>query len=209
MERVHFEQERMVEELKDLVDRGLFTEKETKQILKKRTHYETLLIRRVAKKSDFLRYAAYEMGLEALRRKRVHRIEADGPRTVSDYGMVKRQFEIFERALVKFKSDVGIWVQYIQVAKREGATERVGRVLARAVQTHPGEEQLWVMSAQWEMQGGSVTGARGILMRGIRMNGTSAEVWREWVRMERWAGVDGVVDEVERQARMAVPGIEL
>jgi hypothetical protein len=36
--------------------------------------FETALVRRVSKKADFLRYAAYEMGLEQLRRKRVDRL---------------------------------------------------------------------------------------------------------------------------------------
>jgi U3 small nucleolar RNA-associated protein 6 len=42
--------------------------------MKKRTAFETALVRRVAKKADYLRYAAYEMGLEQLRRKRVARM---------------------------------------------------------------------------------------------------------------------------------------
>jgi U3 small nucleolar RNA-associated protein 6 len=42
--------------------------------MKKRMAFETALVRRVAKKADFLRYAAYEMGLEQLRRKRVERL---------------------------------------------------------------------------------------------------------------------------------------
>lgn len=42
--------------------------------MKKRTAFETSLIRRVARKGDYLRYAAYEMGLEALRKKRVERL---------------------------------------------------------------------------------------------------------------------------------------
>jgi hypothetical protein len=88
----------MLAELKDLVQKGLFTavsfellrlispleitetysfvQAETKQIMKKRTAFETALVRRVAKKSDFVRYAAYEMGLEQLRRKRVERLRA-------------------------------------------------------------------------------------------------------------------------------------
>ena len=36
--------------------------------------YETALVRRVAKKGDFLRYISYEMGLEELRRKRLERM---------------------------------------------------------------------------------------------------------------------------------------
>jgi len=42
--------------------------------MKKRTAFETALVRRVAKKADFLRYASYEMRLEQLRRKRVERL---------------------------------------------------------------------------------------------------------------------------------------
>jgi hypothetical protein len=56
-----------------------------------------------------------------------------GPPSISDYALVRRQFHIFERALKKFKSDVGLWIQYIQVAKKEGARALVGRITARFV----------------------------------------------------------------------------
>ena len=42
--------------------------------MQKRTAFETALVRRIPKKSDFLRYATYEMNLEALRRKRFERL---------------------------------------------------------------------------------------------------------------------------------------
>lgn len=57
-------------------------QKEIKHVIKKRTAFETALVRRVAKKADFLRYASYEMGLELLRRKRAERMseaETCGP----------------------------------------------------------------------------------------------------------------------------------
>ena len=54
--------------------------------------------------------------------------------SISDYALVRRQFQLFERALKKFKSDVGLWIQYIQVAKREGARSLMGRITARLVQ---------------------------------------------------------------------------
>lgn len=54
-----------------------------------------------------------------------------GPPTVSDYALVRRQFHIFERALKRFKSDVGLWIQYIQLAKHEGARVLLGRITAR------------------------------------------------------------------------------
>jgi U3 small nucleolar RNA-associated protein 6 len=45
-----------------------------KQILKKRTAFETALVRRIAFKSDYLQYLAYEIQLESLRQKRVKRL---------------------------------------------------------------------------------------------------------------------------------------
>lgn len=42
--------------------------------MQKRTVFETALVRRVAKKNDYLRYVQYEMGLEALRKKRLERL---------------------------------------------------------------------------------------------------------------------------------------
>ena len=58
--------------------------------------------------------------------------------SISDYAMVRRQFYIFERALRKFKADVGLWVQYIELAKKERATGLVGRISARYC------ELLWI-----------------------------------------------------------------
>lgn len=119
--------------------------------MKQRSIHEATLVRRVAKKSDFLRYASYEMGLEHLRRKRVERlsmcrVQMDNlsmlnvtseipktPVTVSDFALVRRQFHIFERALKRFKSDVGLWIEYIQLAKKENARSLVGRITARSV----------------------------------------------------------------------------
>jgi U3 small nucleolar RNA-associated protein 6 len=164
----------MLSELKDLIDRGLFSrvcgfsktfffflldvrgQTEAKAILKKRREFEMALVRRVARKSDFLRYAAYEMDLERLRRKRVEKISERGPlalgqswewttdtvrflwfteqkspQSVSDYAIVKRVFQIFERAIRKFKGDVGIWMEYIKVAENAGAKALAGKITAR------------------------------------------------------------------------------
>lgn len=54
-----------------------------KQILKKRTGFETTLVRRIAKKADFLRYIAYETDLEHLRRKRSTKLGLSKPRILA------------------------------------------------------------------------------------------------------------------------------
>lgn len=191
----------MLPELKDLVQKSLFNQAEVKQIVKKRTQFETALVRRIPKKSDFLRYAAYEMNLEQLRRKRVERLklEKTAP-SISDYALVRRQFQIFERALKKFKSDVGLWIQYIQVAKREGARSLVGRITARALQLHPRTPALYIIAASHELNHMSPSAARTLLQRGLRLNADSIDMWREYVRMEM-----GFVEGMKR--RWTVLGI--
>ena len=42
--------------------------------MKRRTHFEYALRRRISRKADFLRYIEYEMNLEALRRRRRERL---------------------------------------------------------------------------------------------------------------------------------------
>jgi U3 small nucleolar RNA-associated protein 6 len=58
-----------------------------------------------------------------------------GPATVSDFALVRRQFQIYERALKKFGADVALWLEYIHCAKREGARALVGRLTARSADT--------------------------------------------------------------------------
>ncbi|KDQ21825.1 hypothetical protein BOTBODRAFT_99309 [Botryobasidium botryosum FD-172 SS1] len=185
MERVHYYQEQSLPELKAFAHKGIFSKAEIRKILKKRTEFESALIRRVAKKGDYLRYAAYEMSLEALRRKRLKTLNLPpSPPSAADFALVRRQFYILERAVRKFKADIGLWVQYIDVAKREGARALVGRICARALQLHPNEPALYILSSSHELSQLSPTAARALLQRGLRINAESIELWTEYLKME-------------------------
>jgi U3 small nucleolar RNA-associated protein 6 len=220
----------MLAELKDLGEKGLFSPAEIKQIIKKRTAFETALVRRIPNKNDYLRYAAYEMGLEALRRKRatrmsefpvplsisnpflfsnlvfffliLHKELPKSPPSISDYALTRRQFQIFERALQKFKSDVSLWLQYLRVAQRAGSRALAGRIAARAVQLHPRTPSLYVLAASHELAHGGMGAARVLLQRGLRLNADSVDMWREYVRLEL-----GFVEALRR--RWDVLGISL
>ena len=100
--------------------------------------------------------------------------------------LVGRQFRIYERAVRKFKEDVGLWVEYIEVARRAGARARAGRITARALQMHPHVAGLYVLGAGQEMEQQSAEGARALLQRGLRVNGESLELWVGYVEMELW-----------------------
>jgi U3 small nucleolar RNA-associated protein 6 len=144
---------------------------------------------------------------------------------VSDFALVRRQFQILERALRKFKDDVGLWIQYINTAKREGARALVGRITARcafsiprylpncrtltlachssrAIALHPNTPALYILAAAHELDHLSPAAARTLLQRGLRLNADSVDLWREYVKMEL-----GFVESIRR--RWAVLGISV
>ena len=59
--------------------------------------------------------------------------ELEGPHTVSDHSITQRQYAIFERAVKKWKDDLGLWIEYINVLRRNGARTKVAGVCARCV----------------------------------------------------------------------------
>jgi U3 small nucleolar RNA-associated protein 6 len=74
MEKVHFQLESTLPELRDLEEKGLFTRAELRQITLRRTKHESDLVKRAGKPEDYLKYAEYEIGLERLRRIRWKRL---------------------------------------------------------------------------------------------------------------------------------------
>ena len=74
MEKVHFQLESTLPELRDLEEKGLFTRAELRQVTLKRTKHESNLVKRAGKPEDYLAYAEYEIGLERLRRMRWKRL---------------------------------------------------------------------------------------------------------------------------------------
>mgnify|MGYP005684569097 FL=1 len=76
-EQVQAALDQMVEPLRDLMDRHIFTESEIRLIVNRRRESEYLLRRRAARKADFIRYIDAEMTLERLRSLRTFKKKRD------------------------------------------------------------------------------------------------------------------------------------
>ncbi|DBA99850.1 hypothetical protein WJX77_002505 [Trebouxia sp. C0004] len=182
---VRYFMEDMVPELDDLEERGYFKKAEIKQIVKKRTHFEYLLKRPAAVKTDFLRYAEYETKLEELRAHRKAITGLKGKTTLADYAIVRRIHLIYERATRKFRGDLRVWLQWLHFCRSSGSTRQISRVLTKALQLHPAASGLWSYAAAWEFEHNSNAGAaRTLMQRGLRMCKTSQQLWLEYFRME-------------------------
>ncbi|KAJ2368682.1 U3 snoRNP protein [Coemansia sp. RSA 2607] len=221
-EIVQYQLERMVGELEDLERLGLFSKVELKAIVKKRTKFEYSLRRRHVAASSFLRYIAYEMNVEALRKQRAQRILKHRPRkhTLSDHSITQRIISLYERALVRHGNTAALWEQYIAFvsAQRNGADDDQGyarllaQVYGRAIARHPRCERLWVMAAAHEIERkADGSAARALLLRGLRVNKGSRVLWSECIRLEvllverirarrRVLGIDGADTKAETEA---------
>lgn len=158
-----------------------FRQEEIAAITRKRSDFEHRINACGCSATDFTRYAQYEMNLDALFRKRTKRL---GIRARMHYG-TRRIFFILDRATRKFPGDVGLWVQYIEYAKREKANGVLARAFASVLKLHPMKPQMWIYAAKHAVEVDlDVAQGRSHMQRGLRFNSTSKEMWREYAKLE-------------------------
>ncbi|MQM15773.1 hypothetical protein Taro_048723, partial [Colocasia esculenta] len=202
---VQFRLERMVDELEDLERRGLFTNDEIAEIVRRRRDFEYRLKRPRPLKQDFLDYVDYEIQLDALRVLRKKKILGElkrqrrrddeagkgkkkggklWKRSISDVAGVLRILEIYRLAVVRYKGDLDLWFRYLEFC-RERRHGRMKQALAQAIRFHPKVPGLWIYAAAWEFdQNLNVAAARALMQNGLRECPTSEDIWIEYLRME-------------------------
>jgi len=105
------------------------------------------------------------MNLDELRRKRRARM-VNTKQSISDYAGPRRIYFIFKRCLTKFSGDISIWLQYINFAKKTGASRTLGKIYAQVIQLHPMNEKMWILAAAWEWEeNANIVAARGKVQR--------------------------------------------
>ncbi|EKD04624.1 hypothetical protein A1Q2_01084 [Trichosporon asahii var. asahii CBS 8904] len=159
MEKVQFQLEGTLPELKDLHEKGLFSRPEIQEITKRRTAFETALVRRQARKDDFFKYAEYEINLEKLRKIRWKKLtEYDRnppPPSASTYSIPRRVLYILKRATAKFPGDLAVWLAYVEFGAREGMTKIVAKGLNSALQHHPLSPTLYLLQSYHHLHPGT------------------------------------------------------
>ncbi|KAI5072003.1 hypothetical protein GOP47_0012109 [Adiantum capillus-veneris] len=188
---VYYHLERMLPELDDLKERGLFSDAEVKEIAKRRREFEFRLERRSKMKEDYLNYIKYELQLEKLRllRKKslVREMQSSKQRwqpSLCDRASAMRIMLIYQRAVTRFKGDLDLWVQYLEYCKSQG-TRRMQKVLTKVLRLHPTVPDVWIYASAWEFeQNKNIVAARALMQRGLRMCSQSEQLWLEYFRLE-------------------------
>ncbi|KAI8810664.1 hypothetical protein BJ742DRAFT_171015 [Cladochytrium replicatum] len=210
-EQVQFHLERMLPDLEELQERGIFTRNEVKAIVKRRTAFEYAVHRAMKKKTDYLRYIEFELNLESLRKRRQERLAMAARKGLvksvmrkgkndvqrrggddkvavhssSDGSIVKRINGLYSKALRKFPGDVDLWLQFFAWAETCKNMKTTSRFLIKAIQSHPRKPVFWIKAAKIEFErNNNMNAARTLLIRALRINKDSAKIYLEYFKLE-------------------------
>lgn len=150
-------------------------------IAKKRSDFEHKLNARGSQPLDYARYAEYEMNLESLRKKRMKRLGIKA----STHSGQRHIFFVLERATRKFHGDIGLWMQYVDFARKQKSTKKLSEILTRVLRMHPTKPELWIYAANYALEErGDINEARSYMQRGLRFCKNSKHLWSEYARLE-------------------------
>ncbi|KAK7303514.1 hypothetical protein RJT34_14421 [Clitoria ternatea] len=189
---VQYRLERMLDELDELEQRGLFSRREIAEIVKQRRKFEYRLKRPSPLKQDFLAYVEYETQLDALRRLRKKSVARELmkqgnkklKKSKSDFAGLLRIIDIYELALKRYKGDIDLWFRYLEFC-RQRKNGRMKKALAKVIRFHPKVPGVWIYAAAWEFDHNlNVVAARALMQEGLRVCPTSEDLWVEYMRME-------------------------
>ncbi|KAL1303857.1 hypothetical protein AAFC00_000313 [Neodothiora populina] len=179
-DKARFYMEQSVPELQEYERKQIFTRAEIMSIAKKRSEFEHI-VNLQPKASDYVRYAQYEMNLDALRKKRCKRT---GVKATSFAGQKKVLF-ILERATRRFQGDMGLWMQYLEYCKKEGARKKLSDAFTKCLRLHPLKYELWIWVAKMYYEEQSdMANARNYMQRGLRFCKREKQLWLEYTKLE-------------------------
>jgi U3 small nucleolar RNA-associated protein 6 len=180
-DKARFFLEQSVPELKELERKKIFLPEEISKIARQRSDFEHKINARGSTASDYVRYAQFEMNVDALRKKRVKRLGVKGTTQTGP----RRIFFVFDRGTKKHPGDIGIWLEYIDYAKKQQAHKKLSSIFTNVLRLHPTRPELWINAAQFAMEeNGDMTEARGYMQRGLRFNKNKRSLWLQYLRLE-------------------------
>lgn len=177
--------EDMLAEVYELQQHGIFSPGEAKSIIKTRTSYEYKVRRRISRKNDYIRFIDYELKLENLKRMRIKKFGITDISEGCRYKSMQRIHSIFQKSLKKFKTDIKLWMKYIEYCKSVESERSLGLAFVQAIKCNPTNTTLWIMSAKHELEvNKNMSAARTIFLRAIKINPDVEKLWLEYFRME-------------------------
>ena len=92
---------------------------------------------------------------------------------------------MLDRATKRFSGDLGLWIQYIEIARKQKAYKKLSQILATALRLHPTNPELWIYNANYALEEkDDMNDARSSMQRGLRFCKHSKRLWCEYAKLE-------------------------
>lgn len=99
-------------------------------------------------------------------------------------GTINHIKKLFEFSIGKFKSDIRLWLSYIDFAKKQKMLDLVSAIYFRMLQMH-NLPWIWIQYAKFEFEEKfSTENARKIFIKFLALHSEVPEGWLEYFRME-------------------------
>lgn len=184
-ETVGFHVERTIPELEQIRRLNLCTQDEISTIIKKRKDLEHKLERSEKVLNDYMEYINFEVELIKTIKSRRDKFRVFEKKDDIEYSITKRITKLYRMALVYFKSDVNLWMSYINYCTQTRFLNVVTEAYKQMVNVHGDKVWVWRKAAKWELSEMKNTeGALVILRNGIHHHPESKELYIEAFSLE-------------------------
>uniref|UniRef100_A0A6G1SP06 U3 small nucleolar RNA-associated protein 6 n=1 Tax=Aceria tosichella TaxID=561515 RepID=A0A6G1SP06_9ACAR len=225
-EVVEYRVDRTLDELKVLIDFGIFDEEHAKEIIKKREIFEYNLRRRTKTKLDYLKYIRFEMNLlESIEKyknsilKQTESMEDELERKIFRL-QAKKLNEIvraraghvsvlYRRLVSKNQFDKRLWRAYIDFAKQRKWNSRVSALYWRLLRVSANDESLWIEAAKHEIENNqNQNTARKLFLMGVRHHRNSLELISQLQELHNGEALQKYKEQLEKESSDANAVVE-
>lgn len=180
-ERVHINLERMMPELEEYKNRGVFTLPELQKIISTRKKHEFRLQRFDKKLLDIIRYIESEMTLEKIRDKRIKKKNLS--QSYYDNRISEKIIKLYKDALYRF-NDKKIIVMFTDYAMKKNLVSDMKDVYSAYCLKNTSDTDLWIYCSINLFKIGDIDSSRNMFLKCIRLNPKNVNIKIEFFKME-------------------------
>ena len=184
-DKVQLTLENLVPEMDVLIQKGYFTKKEVKKIMKKRRYHEYQFEKTDIMPLDFFKAIKYEKILNKRmkqQKKNLHIKKND----YYDFHFIRRIIVLYKKCLIKFSNnDENIWMEYFNFLLTNKCNEILNKEIGRCLTLHPTKIIFWKIAAYHEYEDNlNFQNARSLFQKCIKFNQLNIEAYLEYFTFE-------------------------
>ena len=184
-DKVQLTLETLVPEMDVLIQKGYFTKKDVKKIMKKRRYHEYQFEKTDVRPLDFFKAIKYEKILNKRmkqQKKNLHIKKND----YYDFHFIRRIIVLYKKCLTKFsKNDENIWMEYFNFLLANKCNDNLNKEIGRCLTLHPTKIVFWKIAAYHEYEDNlNFQNGRSLLQKCIQFNPLNEEAYLEYFTFE-------------------------